>query len=314
MLYKPFFRFVFFLLFFIGWIEAKEVKTWSYVFFFDNGIKAYVNFSLLPVPAQGQKVACDLSFWSPKWKHPSVGRQYPPERMVVDKEKHRISIKEEYLMEGPIAKGHRVLFSAEKGGSFLLDVSFDSVIRAQKPSQNSWNIEKGSFFQEILIPYGRVSGKIAYNNDTLSVKGYAYADYSVQKSLGVESVSRSFLFSSKKYAGRLGISKKGELFGYALEIEGSQTRILSPKSILQNAKPYDGTRFPNSELEIIWNEPVESLKIDASKVFQKFSVLQNFDGFMAKKAMKFAMGGELLFYRGQTKQDQTVVDWSISGF
>ena len=43
-------------------------ETWSYSLFFTNGTKAYINFASLPIPSQGRKIGCDLSFFSPKWK------------------------------------------------------------------------------------------------------------------------------------------------------------------------------------------------------------------------------------------------------
>ena len=54
-------------------------ETWSYQFVFDTGTRAFVNYALLQVPASGQKVTCDMTFWNFKGKTYTVGRQYPPE-------------------------------------------------------------------------------------------------------------------------------------------------------------------------------------------------------------------------------------------
>ena len=68
-------------------ITKEFNETWSYQFVFDNGTRAFVNYSLLNVPGSGRKIGCDLSFWNFKGKTYSVGRQYPPERLVANKEK-----------------------------------------------------------------------------------------------------------------------------------------------------------------------------------------------------------------------------------
>ena len=107
--------------------SAKEFnETWSYQFVFDNGTRAFVNYSTLYVPASGKKVGCDLTFWNFKSKTHAVGRQYPPERLKVLKEKTSIDIKGEYAMEGKPGKGHRVYFTADKEGKFFLDLTFES--------------------------------------------------------------------------------------------------------------------------------------------------------------------------------------------
>ena len=49
--------------------SAKEFnETWSYQFVFDNGTRAFVNYSTLYVPASGKKIGCDMSFWNFKGK------------------------------------------------------------------------------------------------------------------------------------------------------------------------------------------------------------------------------------------------------
>ena len=152
--------------------SAKEFnETWSYQFVFDNGTRAFVNYSTLYVPASGKKVGCDLTFWNFKSKTHAVGRQYPPERLKVLKEKTSIDIKGEYAMEGKPGKGHRVYFTADKEGKFFLDLTFESAEQGKVNGDGIWKVGNDKFAQYIHIPYGRVSGRIGYNEDTIAVKG-----------------------------------------------------------------------------------------------------------------------------------------------
>lgn len=292
-------------------------ETWSYLFVFNNGTKAYVNFTSLNIPSQGRKIGCDLSFWNSKWKNPSVGRQYPPERLVEDQEKNRISIKEEYFMENLPGKGHRVYFTADKGGLFFLDLTFTSAILGKVPGDGIWKLGREQHAQYIHIPHGKVTGRIGFNGDTISVNGYGYMDHSWQTFSSIDFISRSINFSmpwsKSMFAGRLSLSKKGVPLGYALYIKEGNAEIAMPHKIFDNGKPYSGKEFPTKEIEVKWTSSAPEFKFDVSNVQQRFSILNNFDGWLAKKAAKFMMGGEVLFYRGRSLKSGKAIDWNITG-
>ncbi|MCQ2105759.1 MAG: hypothetical protein MJZ26_08210 [Fibrobacter sp.] len=293
-------------------------ETWSYQFVFDNGTRAFVNYSTLYIPATGKKIGCDLTFWNFKGKTYTVGRQYPPERLKADKANATLDIKGEYLMEHKPGKGHRVMYSADKGGKFLLDVTFESAEGAPNASNHVWNIGKDKFAQYVHIPYGRVSGKIAYNEDTLQVKGYAYMDQTWQTSQATDIAIRSINFStngrSPLYAGRISITHDKKLVGYALYNSGNGIKVVTPKSISDGQENYSGKGFPKGDITIQWNEDVPPLKFNAQKPFQKASILDKVEGWIAKKAFKIAAGGEVLFYRGRSElENGKKLDWAITG-
>lgn len=292
-------------------------ETWSYLFVFNNGTKAYINFASLPIPSQGRKIGCDLSFFSPKWKNPSVGRQYPPERLIVQKDKKRMTIKEEYFMENIPGKGHRVFFSADKGGRFFVDITFTSAVPGIVPGNGIWKVGKEQMTQFIHIPYGKVTGRIGFNEDTIAVSGYGYMDHIFQSASSIDLVDRSLSFSmpysDSMYAGRVSLSKKGSPLGYGVFIQNGKPEIITPKQVLENGKNYSGKSFPKQELILTWVSSIPELKIDVSKVQQKFSILNNFDGWFAKKAAKLLMGGEVWFYRGRSFQEKKAIDWSLTG-
>ena len=162
--------------------SEKSTEAWTYSFVFDNGTRAYVNYATIIIPTSGKKIGCDIAFVGLKGKNSNIGRQYPLERFSEDKSKVRISIKEEYLMENKPGKGHRVLFTANKEnfGSFLLDVTFSSAHKGMVPGNGNWKVGDNQYGSAILIPYGRVSGKIAHDKDTLEVKGYGYMEHTWQ--------------------------------------------------------------------------------------------------------------------------------------
>lgn len=292
-------------------------ETWSYQFVFDNGARAFVNYAAMVVPGAGRKIGCDLTFWNFNGKTYTVGRQYPPERLKYDKAKATIDIKGEYMMQNMPGKGHRVLFSANKNGKFLLDVTFDSAVQGKVNGNGVWNIGKQKFAQYIHIPYGRFTGVIAHDNDTVQVKGYAYMDQTWQTVQATEIVKRTINFSTaaeaSMYAGRINMTHDGKPFGYALQKNHESTKTLTAKEITDKGLAYKGEKFPVGDLKISWNESAEALSFPANKTYQKASILDKIEGWIAKKAFKIA-AGEILFYRGKsTGSNKKQIDWCVTG-
>lgn len=300
--------------------SKKYNELWSYQFVFDNGTKAFVNYSWLFLPQQGNKVGCDLSFWNLKGKNYSVGRQYPTERYSEDKSRKRISIKEEYLMENLPGKGHRVLFTADKNGLFFLDLTFTEADPGMVAGNGIFDVNGNKHGLYLHIPWGRVKGRIGYGKDTIEVQGYGFMDQSWQTDQATQLAARSVLFSSPTskhyYAGQIGMTGSGEPFGYAVYSKDGNTQLAMPKATQDKGAPYKAKdNFP-SLLTIQWQDPsVPDLQFDTSKRQQKFSMLSNFDGWFEKKAVKFMMDGELFFLRGRSSTTQgNQLDWSITGF
>lgn len=299
--------------------SAKEFnETWSYQFVFDNGTRAFVNYSTLYVPASGKKVGCDLTLWNFKGKTHAVGRQYPPERLKVIKEKSTIDIKGEYAMEGKPGKGHRVYFTADKEGKFFLDLTFDSAEQGKVNGDGIWKVGSDKFAQYIHIPYGRVSGRIGFNEDTIAVKGYAYMDQTWQTVQATDLTIRSLNFSTNArnpmFAGRISLAKDGKPFGYALYNDGSGSKVVVPAGIKEGEETYNGKKFPKNPLAIEWKDGSPALSFPVNKTYQKASLLDKVDGWIAKKAMKVAAGGEILFYRGRSDgSNGKKIDWTVTG-
>lgn len=299
--------------------SEKSTEAWTYQFVFDNGTRAYVNYATLIIPTSGKKISCDISIVGLKGKNSSIGRQYPLERYKEFQDKNRISIKEEYVMEGLPGKGHRVLFTANKEGfgKFLLDVTFTSAHKGKVPGDGKWKVDGKAYGEAVLIPYGRVKGKVAHDGDTVEVKGYGYLEHTWQSGNATDLAVRAFNLSEASrgsFSGRIAMGECGVPFGYLLQRDGDSTKALFPKEVLENGKPYSGKKFPKSTLKITWRNSPDTLSVDMSKPRQKFSMLENFDGWIAKKATKLMLGGEIFFWRGRSKADGNIFDWNITGF
>jgi Predicted secreted hydrolase len=290
-------------------------ESWDYVFVLDNGAKAYVTYTWLN---SSNEIGTQFSIWNFKNKSTNIGRIYPKERYSENKSTNTISIKDEYKMENLPGKDHRVLFTADKNGKFFLDLKFTSAQAAKIPGDGVFNVDGQKYGLYVHIPYGRVEGRIGINNDTVAVKGYGYMDHSWTSTEATNIAARSFIFTTttleknvNKIAGRVNVSPKGGVFGYAIPvIEGELAEPVLPIQILDNGSNYSPKKFPRNT-EIKWNrEEIPSLSFDAAP-HEKFPLLTNLG---LPKIVISAKGGEIYHLRGRSKTDSWGrVDWVLSG-
>jgi hypothetical protein len=295
----------------------KYNEMWSYVFVLDNGAKVYVSYTWMYVPTQGFKIGADFSVWNFKGKSHSVGRQYPTDRFVENKSANSINInRDNYLMENLPGAGHRVLFSADKNGKKFLDLTFTSAESGMVQGDGLSKVDGANFALFVHIPYGRVKGRVGIGDDTLEVQGYGYMDHAWQTEKPTEMATRMVTLcmpSSQSFiAGRIGITKNGEPFGYAIHRSENSSGIVYANSVLEDEKKYSPKKFPKN-LTFVWKDStVAPLKFEA-KAQESFSILSNFDGFLERQAIKLALGN-LLYKRGRSTTELGKLDWSIAGF
>ncbi len=295
----------------------KYNEMWSYVFVLDNGAKIYVNYTWMYVPTQGFKIGTDFSVWNFKGKSHSVGRQYPTDRFVEDKNTNSISINRgDYLMEKAPGVGHRVLFSADKNGKKFLDLTFTSAVDGMVQGDGISKVDGANFALFVHVPYGRVKGRLGIGNDTIEVQGYGYMDHAWQNEKPAEMAARTVTLcmpSSKSFiAGRIGITKNGQPFGYAIHRSENSSGIVYANAVLEDGKKYSPKKFPKN-LTFAWHDStVAPLKFEA-KANETFSILSNFDGFLERNAVKLSLG-DLLYKRGRSTTEMGKLDWVIAGF
>jgi hypothetical protein len=290
-------------------------ESWDYIFVLDNGAKAYVTYTWLN---SSSEIGTQISVWNFKNKSANVGRIYPKERYSENKVTNIISIKDEYKMENLPGKNHRVLFTADKNGKFFLDLKFTSAQTAKILGDGVFNVDGQKYGLYVHIPYGRVEGRIGINGDTIAVKGYGYMDHSWTSTEAINLVARSFIFTTtsmekntSKIAGRVNVSPKGTVFGYATSIiEGGVAELVVPIQILDNGSNYNPKKFP-SNAEIKWNKAEISPLSFAVAYQEKFPLLASLG--LPEIAIR-VKGGEIYHLRGRSKTDSWGrVDWALSG-
>ncbi len=287
--------------------SGDPIEMWSYHFVFENGTQAWLNYSLVKLPAIGEKVAAELSFYQFQGKNHAVGKQFDRKEWKEDPAKATLHFRESYAMEKMPENGHRVRFSTTKNESYSLDLAFsDTKPGLTAPPQE---IDGIKIYSVIHIPRGSVQGTISVGKQKITVKGTGSLVHTWHSKPVTDFAQRSVsLFSSEGsvLCGRLLQAKNGRTaIGYVVTEEQGKPKLLTPKTI--DAKKNGAT--------ITWTDPsTPALSLDFSSPFQKYSSLSTVDSWFERQAAKVAMGGERILFRGKTKNPIGTIQWIAVGF
>lgn len=287
--------------------SGSPFEFWSYQFTFENGTHAWLTYSLVDLPAIGEKVAAELSYNNFNGKNKSVGKQFDRKEWNESASNATLSIRKSYAMEGLPGANHHVRFSTSKNEDYALDLTFTDAtpgiaLDAQK-------LEGTSVYTVVHIPRGRVHGTITIGKESIQVKGTGSLVHTWHNKPATEFAKRSLsLFGSegKVLCGRILQGKSGEnLGGFVVTMENGKAKVLLPQSI----------SVKKNSAKIQWSDPkIPTLALDFSTPYQKYSSLSTVDSWMEKQAAKIAMGGERILYRGNTKSGPNTLEWVATGF
>lgn len=280
-------------------------EAWSYSFYFDNGTKAYVTYSLNKLPMSGKVFGGELSFQNFKGKNKSVSREYPYKRFAWKEELKGLELTGKgtrMALEGLPGKGHRVDFTTAKNGGFLLDVTFTKAVQGKVFNKGEQEVKGANFGQIIHIPEGRVKGKIAIGKDTIAVGGYAVLEHTWQNKLVSDLFAHTLqVFKPNQYSAKVYITEKDhgqDVKGYGVvkTVDGYKFEFFS--EFLSDSKPMKASSSIPKNISLKLGE--ETIEFVRNKDQQVYSPLDNIDGWLARKAVKIALG-EVKVRRGTSK-------------
>lgn len=287
--------------------SGNPFELWTYHFAFDNGTQAWLTYSLVDLPAIGEKVAAELAFYQFKGKNKSVGKQFDRKEWKEDANKATLSVRKSYAMEGLPGPGHRVRFSTSKNEDYSLDLTFSHAVHGLAADAQKM---EGTLVNTVVhIPRGNVQGVITIGKDTLNVKGTGTLVHTWHAKPATDFAKRSIAFFTSDgtiLAGRLLQAKSSsQMGGYLVKLEQGSPKLLVPQTM----------DIKGNQATIRWaNSQTAPLVLDFSKPYQKYSTLSTVDSWIERQAAKVAMGGERILYRGTTKNDLGTLQWVATGF
>jgi hypothetical protein len=270
-------------------------EAWNYSLYFDNGTKAYVTYSLNNLPMKGKVFGGELSLQNYKGKNKSVSREYPYKRFAWKNEIQGMELtgnETRMAIEGKPGKGHRVQFKTNKNGGYTLDVNFTSAYKGGILGNGEQEVKGAKFGQVFHIPEGRVKGIIVVGKDTLEVSGYGVLEHSWQNRL-----------VSDLFAHAVQFFKPGTHSGKAFVTEEDYGQIVRGTVAYKTANGYKfelvnkylskgRTMKAHSNLPKETTLKSDSYSVDFTRKKDKqvYSPLDNIDGWLARKAVKVALG------------------------
>lgn len=287
--------------------SGSPFEFWSYQFTFENGTHAWLTYSLVDLPAIGEKVAAELSFNNFNGKNKSVGKQFDRKEWNESASTATLSIRKSYAMEGLPGAKHRVRFSTSKNEDFALDLTFTNA--SPGLAMDAQKLEGTPVYTVVHIPQGQVQGTISIGKEILKVKGTGCLVHTWHNKPATEFAKRSLsLFGSegKALCGRILQAKSGgNLGGFFVSVEEGKAKLMLPQSM----------SVKKNAASITWTDSKEPhLSLDLSSPYQKYSSLSTVDSWIEKQAAKIAMGGERILHRGKLKSGSNTIEWVATGF
>lgn len=289
--------------------HASTSKTynefWTYQFFLDGNVQAFLNFSRVNLGSYKSPVCgADLTVLSFKNKNYSVAREYEKKNFVFTDSNSQLRVHEKIWFDGRLPTSHHVHFATtKKDVSYFLDLNFSEIEQGKVWGDGMFKFGPSDAVGIFIhIPNAKVKGVLAIDKDTLQVSGQAYMDHTFQTDMAPNLVSAGYRYISQSGPLEVGyfltpVSQFGsQPIGFGLRQSDAGMTLLKPASlkIVSSAKAL-GVKVPTL-LEIRYQDESKAALSRKDDRFQQ-STLHEFSGF-TKMAIKNFMGGEVFTFKG----------------
>lgn len=184
--------------------QAGFNEFWNYHFYLDQDIRVHITFSAVDFgafksPVNGIRMSIQ-NFDGKTWQ---VSREYPIERLTVDKSKFlmRLHPERDMFFQGELPYNHKVFVAFTKDEiTYSVDLDFTDIQPAIKLGDGHYGIRDGGLSIITHIPYARVRGHIGINDKKVNVTGTAYMDHSWQFESSVKMIHSAYKFVSHENA------------------------------------------------------------------------------------------------------------------
>jgi hypothetical protein len=284
-------------------------ELWNYQFYFDDGTKAHIvfsvnNFGSFKSPVSGVRVTVH-GFDGETW---NLTREYSMDLLVLDKGTHtfRPRADRELYFTGKLPESHRVRINTTKS-----DVHYDIDLELRDIQQGfAWGNGLFSIGREQIgkithIPYARVQGYISINGNRRQLSGSAYMDQTWQNQLTSRLVHSGYRFVYHGGPDSWDIlyfmlpSDRDDrrTIGYRLNRSGSEVSLAGIKRIrdMTRSRAFGRQMAQNLTIE---TDNGKMININRSKDDEMYSILSDLP-WIARRAARSFLGGEVYDLRGE---------------
>lgn len=293
------------------WVQVSSAsrfsEVWTYQFIFQEDIRLYIvftvaNFGRLKSPVSGVRVSVH-GFGDQVYQ---IEREYPLEDLLQDRDNYLFSLnprQDNIWFKGKLPEKHQIYINTAKDG-IRFDIQLDfSTISKGKKWQNGYLQTDGESIGIIThIPYAKVEGTVALNEDKREVRGTGYMDHTFQNETATRLIKGSYRFVSQKdsdnwlvaYALHPQEAQETDLIGYFLQnVEGVLSTVLF-ESFADGLTPSE-TPLNNVRLQLDDGSILTLKRLHDS---EKISLLSSLPRIARRLARTF-FGGEIIEYRGK---------------
>jgi len=296
------------------WAQTLEGRYfnefWNYQFYFDNGMKLHAvfsaaNFGNLKSPVSGLRV----SVYYPDGEIYQVAREYDIGRLVQDRENHRYQLHPERTVyfAGELPYEHKVVVQTTKDGvEYDFKLRFSNIERGYQLGDGFFTVHDELIGIVTHIPYAEVEGHVRVNDNHQQVRGTAYMDHTYQNQTTTRLMHSGYRFVHHKdrdnwgvlYALRPSDNREQRAIGYYLKKENGQVRLHGVnQAIIQREGRVQGTRVASTAIFRLDNgrKEVTLSRVDDQERYPLLGEL----GWLARRAAKTFLGGEVVDFRGE---------------
>lgn len=285
-------------------------ELWNYQFYLNDGITVHISFSVANFGSFKSPVSgVQMSIYNlANKKLYQVSREYPIHYLVQDKSTHMFQLRDErnIYFRGKLPQQHevRVNFSKEND-EYDVDLKLSNIHRGLKWGDGIFHIDNEEVGIITHIPYAEVQGTIKVNEIEKTVRGTAYMDHTYQNQATTDLVHSGYRFvhqTNKQNWDTLYFllpehRNVNATVGFRL---ANNEGDLSVNGIEYIDRLTTGDAFGVDIARILDLQLKDSVEIRVSSTsdLEKFSVLGEL-GWLAKKAAKSFLGGEVIYVRGE---------------
>ncbi|MEX2585243.1 MAG: hypothetical protein WD315_02540 [Balneolaceae bacterium] len=284
-------------------------EFWNYQFYFDNGIKMHVIFSAADFGGLKSAVSgIRISIFYPDGKTYQVAREYPIERLVQDRENHRFQLhpEREIYFTGKLPKKHLLVVNTSKGGvEYDFQLSFHNIESGLQWGNGQFSIKNEKIGIITHIPYADVTGYVRVNSNRQEVRGTAYMDHTFQNQTTTKLMHSGYRFVRHRnsqnwdlvYTLRPSDNREMRAIGYYLKTRDGKIHLYgAEQAILHDMERLRSTDIA-SRIQIRFDNGSE-LEITRVNNQESYPLLGEL-GWLARRAAKTFLGGEVIDFRGE---------------
>lgn len=301
------------------WVQTMDGRNynefWNYQFYFDNGIRLHLiynlaNFGGLKSPVSGVRV----SIYYPDGEVKQVAREFPIERLLQDKDIHRVWLQpgKDLYFEGELPHEHRVVMRTSKDGDdFDIDLRFRNIEQGYMWGDGTFNVHDEQIGIVTHIPYARVSGHIVVNDRRERVSGTGYMDHTFQNQTTSRLVTSGFRFVNHRdrnnweilYALRPRNNPDDRMIGYRLRKVNGEVELIGADRFYGADRGRAFGRRVSNNVRIGMEDGSEIL-LKREKDQEIYALFREL-GWLARQGARTFLGGEVVDFRGNGVLEQS---------